>query len=92
MDDCRARFYNGHTAITRQLNQRITMGCRVVRGETIYFVRQAGRTAGEIDGEWFGDGVDARLLPPVFTCLDGQVGLGGSPAAVPIEICSFEGS
>jgi hypothetical protein len=68
------------------------MGCRLVRGETIYFVRQAGRISADLDGEWLCDGLDGRLLPPVYTCSDGRMAHAVFPGAVPVEIRTFEGS
>jgi hypothetical protein len=66
------------------------MGCRLVRGETIYFVRHGGRTAGELESDWFHDDMDARLLPRVYTRSDGHGANTLFPSVVPIEIKTFE--
>lgn len=68
------------------------MGCKLVRGETIYFVRHGGRTSGDLEREWLCDGLDGRLLPPVFTCSDGRTEMNHYPSAIPIEVRIFEGS
>lgn len=68
------------------------MGCKLVRGETIYFVRHAGRTAGDLESDWFGEEVDQRLLPAVFVRSDGHAAPDSPAAALPIEIRTFEGS
>ena len=68
------------------------MGCKLVRGETIYFVRHGGRKLRELDCEWLSDGYDQRLLPSVYTRSDGHESHNAYPAAIPIEIRTFEGS
>ena len=65
------------------------MGCRLVRGETIYFVRHGGSTSTDLEAEWYGGEYDARLLPGVYVRSDGHS--GPRPlSVVPIEIRSFE--
>ena len=64
------------------------MGCRLVRGETIYFVRHGGRTNADQHAQWYsGDDTDSRLLPNVFTRSEGH---NPSSSVVPIEIRTFE--
>ena len=67
------------------------MGCKLIRGETIYFVRHAGATAGDLQREWFNDDFDTLLLPGVYIRSEGR-----APASlrsvVPIEIRTFEAS
>jgi hypothetical protein len=67
------------------------MGSKLIRGETIYFVRQAGRTSGEIDRDWLCDDLDGRLLPPIFVRSDGYSYPTTSPV-VPVEVRTFENS
>ena len=64
------------------------MGCRLVRGETIYFVRHGGPTV-NLEAQWCGDEIDSRLLPSVFVRTDGRsCEMPGS--VVPIEIRTFD--
>jgi hypothetical protein len=65
------------------------MGCRLVRGETIYFVKHSGSAAGETDRHWYSDPVDGVLLPGVYACRDEQ-SPAKLPSVVPIEIRIFE--
>ena len=65
------------------------MGCRLVRGETIYFVRHGGPTSTDVETEWYGGEHDASLLPCVFVRSDGRPARL-SPSVIPIEIRSFE--
>lgn len=65
------------------------MGCKLVRGETIYFVRHGGPTASDIEAEWYGDEADTHLLPCVYTRSDGRFPPQVCPA-VPIEILTFK--
>lgn len=67
------------------------MGCKTIRGETIYFVRHAGVTAGELHHEWYNEDVDALLLPGVFARPGGRPP-ASLPSVVPIEIRTFEAS
>ena len=67
------------------------MGCKLIRGETIYFVRHAGATAGELHRDWYGEDVDALLLPGVYVRSEGRPP-AGLPSVVPIEIRTFEAS
>ncbi len=64
------------------------MGCRLIRGETIYFVRHGGPTSTDLETEWYGTEHDARLLPCVYVRSDGRSSWNNS--VVPIEIRSFE--
>lgn len=64
------------------------MGCRLVRGETIYFVRHGGPTV-NLDAQWSGEEIDPRLLPSVFVRTDGR-SAGVPDSVVPIEIRSFD--
>jgi hypothetical protein len=65
------------------------MGCRLVRGETIYFVRHAGPTTTDLDAQWYGEEYDCRLLPCVFIRSDGRA--DELPhSVIPVEIRSFE--
>lgn len=68
------------------------MGCKLVRGETIYFVRHGGPTSTTgIEAEWFGHEKDSRLLPRVFTHSDGrQVRPRAISSVVPIEVQCFD--
>lgn len=68
------------------------MGCKLVRGETIYFVRHGGPTSGDLDAEWFWNDLDARLLPQVYTRSEGHAQQMLFPSVVPIEIRTFEAS
>ena len=67
------------------------MGCKLIRGETIYFVRHTGSPAVDWQHEWYNEDVDALLLPGDYIRSK-----GGSPAALPsvlpIEIRTFEAS
>jgi hypothetical protein len=65
------------------------MGCRLIREETIYFVRNAGNGP---EAEWYRDEIDRRLLPPVYIQQDGRARRAQFPSVVPIEIRTFEGS
>jgi hypothetical protein len=67
------------------------MGCKLMRGETIYFVRHAGATSGDLHREWYNDDVDALLLPGVFIRSEGRAP-AQFPSVVPIEIRTFEAS
>jgi hypothetical protein len=64
------------------------MGCRLVRGETIYFVRQAGPTAADVEAQWYREEVDSVLLPSIFIRSDGRAEL--PQTVVPIEIRTFD--
>jgi hypothetical protein len=67
------------------------MGCKLVRGETIYFIRHAGRTSGaEWEADWFRDETDRRLLPAVYVRSDGHSSSAASAAAFPVEIRTFD--
>jgi hypothetical protein len=69
------------------------MGCKLIRGETIYFIRQAGPTSTGIEAEWYRDDViDSRLLPRVYTCSEGDSGRAAGSSVIPIEIRTFETS
>lgn len=65
------------------------MGCKLVRGETIYFVRHGGERSQDLEPNWFRD-LDARLLPPVYAL--GREGRESElfPSVIPIEIRTFE--
>ena len=65
------------------------MGCRLVRGETVYFVRHGGPTSSDLESEWYGGEHDARLLPCVYVRSDGHAAQWAN-SVVPIEIRSFE--
>lgn len=65
------------------------MGCKLVRGETIYFVRHAGPTAGPIASPWLGDDRDLLLLPRVYTHSNGRQPHPGN-SVVPIEVQCFD--
>lgn len=65
------------------------MGCRLIRGETIYFVRHGGPTVPDSDIQWYGHELDSHLLPSVFTRSDGR-SPELAPSVVPIEIRTFE--
>ena len=67
------------------------MGCKLVHGETIYFVRHAGCTSGDQHREWYNEDVDAMLLPGVFIRSEGRAP-AKLPSVVPIEIRTFEAS
>lgn len=67
------------------------MGCKLIRGETIYFVRHGGGTAATLESEWLADDKDRRLLPPVFTRSGRR--RGNSPLTViPIDVQCFDPS
>jgi len=66
------------------------MGCRVVRGETIYFIRHGGERSHELEPNWFRE-VDA-LLPRSYTRADGRSNSSPFPSVIPIEIRTFEPS
>lgn len=68
------------------------MGCKLVRGETIYFVRHAGSTAADLHREWYNEDVDALLLPGVYIRSEGRSSAAQLPSVVPIEIRTFEAS
>ena len=65
------------------------MGCRLVRGETIYFVRHGGPTSTDLETEWYGEEHDAPLLPCVYVRSDGHA-MNVPQSVVPIEIRSFK--
>jgi len=67
------------------------MGCKLIRGETIYFVRHAGATSGDLQREWYSDDVDALPLPGVYIRSEGRAA-ATLPSVVPIEIRTFEAS
>ena len=67
------------------------MGCKLIRGETIYFVRHAGATSGDLHHEWHSDEVDALLVPGVYIRSEGRPP-ATLPSVVPIEIRTFEAS
>jgi hypothetical protein len=67
------------------------MGCKLIRGETIYFVRHAGATSGDLHHEWYSEEVDALLLPGVYIRSEGRPP-ATLPSVVPIEIRTFEAS
>jgi hypothetical protein len=67
------------------------MGCKLIRGETIYFVRHAGSNAGDLQREWYNDDVDTLLLPGVYTRSEGRAA-ASLPSVVPVEIRTFEAS
>lgn len=67
------------------------MGCKLIRGETIYFVRHTGAIASDLHHDWYGDDVDALLLPGVFVRSEGR-SPAHFPSVVPIEIRTFEAS
>jgi hypothetical protein len=64
------------------------MGCKLVRGETIYFVRHGGERSHELDPSWFSE-VDA-LLPRVYAGPDNREKTTPFPSVIPIEIRTFE--
>lgn len=67
------------------------MGCRLVRGETIYFVRHGGPTHSGIELDWYGQDQDSRLLPRVYTHSDGRrEDFHPLNSVVPIEVQCFE--
>jgi hypothetical protein len=69
------------------------MGCKLIRGETIYFVRQGGPATSGIHAEWYRDDyIDGRLLPRVYTSSDEHPRPSVSPSVIPIEIRTFEAS
>ena len=65
------------------------MGCRLVRGETIYFVRHGGPTTTDVEAEWYGKEYDVPLLPCVYVRSDGRPETLPQ-TVIPIEIRSFE--
>ena len=67
------------------------MGCKLVRGETIYFVRRSGVSTGDAHREWYNQDVDALLLPGVFIRSEVRAATR-VPSVVPIEIRTFEAS
>jgi len=67
------------------------MGCRLVRGETIYFVRHGGERCHELEPEWFQE-MDGCLLPRVYTLSNGRSEATPFPSVIPIEIRTFEPS
>ncbi|MGN6385355.1 MAG: hypothetical protein ACTHMT_03860 [Verrucomicrobiota bacterium] len=65
------------------------MGCRLIRGETIYFVRQAGPICPTDEPEWqLDDSIDNSLLPRTYSRSDGRS--GPSSSVIPIEIKIFK--
>lgn len=65
------------------------MGCRLIRGETIYFVRRGGPTGAVSEIQCCGDELDSRLLPNVLINSD-RPSLELSSSVVPIEIRTFD--
>lgn len=63
------------------------MGCRLVRGETVYFVSRGGPDEGGLEADWFGTEKDARLLPRVYTDGNDSSSLN---SVIPIEVQCFE--
>ena len=68
----------------------IIMGCRLVQGETIYFVRHGGERSHELEPNWSNE-VEV-LLPRVYSRPDDRKTSTLSPSVVPIEIRTFESS
>ena len=67
------------------------MGSKLIRGETIYFVRHGGPIYGGVEAEWLRDNAtDALLLPRLFTDSQGHRPASPFPSVVPIEIRTFE--
>lgn len=67
------------------------MGCKLVRGEIIYFVRHAGGSASDLQREWYNEDLDTLLLPGVLLRSEGRAP-ARFPSVVPIEIRTFEAS
>jgi hypothetical protein len=67
------------------------MGCKLISGETIYFVKHAGANAGDLQHEWYSEDMDTLLLPGVYIRSEGRAG-ASLPSVVPIEIRTFEAS
>jgi hypothetical protein len=63
------------------------MGCKLVQGETVYFVRHEGASTEEVAGSWYSEQVDSALLPCVYA--QGKRLSAMSPSVVPIEIRIF---
>jgi hypothetical protein len=70
------------------------MGCKLVRGETIYFVRHGGiTTPGLVEAEWYlDDSIDHRLLPKIYVNSSGRECPRVFSSVIPIEIRTFETS
>jgi hypothetical protein len=66
------------------------MGCKLVRGETIYFVRHGGERTHELDPSWFRE-LD-RLLPRIYEGSNSKGDTLAVPSVIPIEIRTFEAS
>ena len=65
------------------------MGCKLVQGETVYFVRHEGASTEEVAGGWYSEQFDSALLPCVYaqgTPLSPTM----TPYVVPIEIRIFK--
>jgi hypothetical protein len=67
------------------------MGTKLVRGETIYFVRHGGPNSAEMDPS-FWDDIDGRLLPRIYTRSGGHTEPPLFPSVIPIEIQTFKAS
>jgi len=66
------------------------MGCKLVRGETIYFVRHGGERSHDLEPNWLKE-VDS-LLPRVYSGTNGRKETTPFPSVIPIEIRTFEPS
>ena len=67
------------------------MGSKLIRGETIYFVRHGGPIHGGVEAEWLRDNpADALLLPRLFAGSEGHCPPSPFPSVVPIEIRTFD--
>jgi hypothetical protein len=66
------------------------MGCKLIRGETIYFIRHGGERSHELEPNWFSE-VDA-LLPRVYSRSEDRKEVISFPSVIPIEIRTFEAS
>ena len=66
------------------------MGCKLVRGETIYFIRHGGERSHELEPNWFNE-TDA-LLPRIYAGPDNRKETTQFPSVIPIEIRTFEPS
>ncbi len=65
------------------------MGCRLIQGETVYFVQHhGGASAEEVARNWYSDQEDSALLPCVYW--SGKRVPAQSLSVVPIEVKVFE--
>jgi hypothetical protein len=65
------------------------MGCKVMRGETIYFLLHGGPASAAVESGCALDERDVRMLPPVYTNSEGRAGFS-TLSVIPIDVEALE--